>query len=160
MNIPEGFRSDIGAAVNAGFEDQTAFLQQLVRFPSTRGNEHTVQDFMARTMLDRGLVLDRFAMDPDALASHPGGGEISPAHSAAPIVVGIMAFVHLFTGNPDGSPRMGYSRLPALLHFPLCFSSLASNVWSEPPLPQVVLDQLTQHVVRTLPSSLARYCFN
>ena len=33
--------AEISKAVEDGFSAQTAFLEQLVRFPSTRGNEHT-----------------------------------------------------------------------------------------------------------------------
>ncbi|MEM8645202.1 MAG: ArgE/DapE family deacylase [Pseudomonadota bacterium] len=89
MTLDDSLRAQIRQAVANRFEDQTAFLQQLVRFPSTRGDEHTVQDHMARAMLERGLVLDRFAMDRQAIEDHPGGGEISELHSEAPIVVGI-----------------------------------------------------------------------
>ena len=37
---------DILAAVDANFDCQVAFTQDLVRFPSLRGQEHTAQDFM------------------------------------------------------------------------------------------------------------------
>jgi acetylornithine deacetylase len=81
--------SEIKASVAAGFAEQTAFTQNLVRCPSTRGNEHTVQDLMARAMTARGLSLDRFAMSEADIARHPGGGRFSPTHSQAPIIVGI-----------------------------------------------------------------------
>lgn len=89
MILDDKVRNSIRQAVADGFAAQTEFLQQLVRFPSTRGNEHTVQDCMARALLDRGYALDRFAMDRQDIAAHPGGGEISELHSDAPIVVGI-----------------------------------------------------------------------
>ncbi len=79
----------ISAAVEKGFENQIAFLQDLVRCPSNRGEEHTAQDLMARTLSDRGYALDRFAMDETAITSHPGGGAFSEHHSRTPIVVGI-----------------------------------------------------------------------
>ncbi len=77
--------SEISKAVDDGFAAQTAFLEQLVRFPSTRGNEHTVQDFMARSLRERDYFVDLFEMDRAALGAHPGSGE----HSQAPVVVGI-----------------------------------------------------------------------
>ena len=73
----------------AGTDIQAAFLQDLVRCPSNRGEEHTVQDLMARAFSERGYALDRFAMDETAISNHPGGGAFSQFHSEAPIVVGI-----------------------------------------------------------------------
>jgi acetylornithine deacetylase len=80
---------NIATAVEQGFADQLAFTQELVRFASVRGEEHPIQDFVFRAMRDRGLLMDRFAMDHDAIARHPGGSNISEHHSNAPIVVGI-----------------------------------------------------------------------
>jgi acetylornithine deacetylase len=78
----------ITRAVSDGFAEQVAFTEELVRKPSLRGDEHTVQDLMFRAMRERGLVMDRFHMDPVAIAAHPGGSEVAPEHSQAPIVVG------------------------------------------------------------------------
>ena len=89
MSLDPELSAKISKAVADGFDAQIAFTQDLVRFPSTRGNEHTVQDYMARAMLERGLVLDRFEMDHAAIARHPGASQISEHHSEAPIVVGI-----------------------------------------------------------------------
>ena len=62
----------------------------LVRFPSLRGAEHAIQDFVFRALRDFGLTMERFAMDRDAIARHPGRVEIlATQHSDAPIVVGI-----------------------------------------------------------------------
>jgi acetylornithine deacetylase len=89
MSLAPDLRKRIVKAVDDGFDDQVAFLQELVRFPSTRGNEHTVQDYMARALLKRGFALDRFEMDRARIEAHPGGSRISEHHSKAPIVVGI-----------------------------------------------------------------------
>lgn len=89
MPPQEGANNVIRRAVSEGFGAQTAFLADLVRFPSTRGNEHTVQDYMARAMRGRGLKVDVFDIDREAIARHPGGSRISSKHSTAPIVVGI-----------------------------------------------------------------------
>ncbi len=89
MALETKTRDTIRSAVREGFAAQTAFLADLVGFPSTRGNEHTVQDYMARAMRARGLAVDVFGMDHDAISRHPGGSRISAEHSAAPIVVGI-----------------------------------------------------------------------
>jgi acetylornithine deacetylase len=79
----------IAEAVEAGFDEQVRLVQALVRFPSQRGQEHAVQDFLFRAMRARGLAVDRFCMDRAALEAHPGGGRWSDAHSEAPILVGI-----------------------------------------------------------------------
>lgn len=79
----------IKQAVERGFGEQLAFVQQLVRFPSTRGAEHSIQDFIFAEWRKRGYVMDRFAMDRGAIEAHPGGASFSAEHSEAPIVVGI-----------------------------------------------------------------------
>ncbi len=89
MPLDPELRDRVIAAVEDGFADQVALTQALVRLPSLRGQEHAVQDVVFRALRDRGYALDRFAMDPDALARHPGGAPVTPAHSDAPIVVGI-----------------------------------------------------------------------
>ena len=77
------------ASVSDGFAEQIEFTKALVRFPSLRGAEHTIQDFVFRSLRDFGLTMERFAMDRDAIARHPGGSKFSEQHSDAPIVVGI-----------------------------------------------------------------------
>ncbi len=76
-------------AVDAGFDDQIAMTQEMIRFPSLRGMEHPVQDYVYRALRDRGMAMDRFEMDEAAITRHPGGGAFAPGHSRAPIVVGI-----------------------------------------------------------------------
>jgi len=89
MSLDPALRDRIVASVRDGFAEQIAFTQALVRFPSLRGAEHTIQDFVFRSLRDFGLTLERFAMDRDAIARHPGGSKFSEHHSDAPIVVGI-----------------------------------------------------------------------
>lgn len=55
-------RSRISAAIDAGFDRQVAFLQELVRFPSLRGREAPLQDWFARQMAQRGYAVDRFSI--------------------------------------------------------------------------------------------------
>lgn len=89
MPLAPALRQKILAAVEAGFNQQIAFTQELIRFGSTRGAEHTCQDFVFRALRDRGYAMDRFDMDRAAIAAHPGGSPWSAEHSDAPIVVGI-----------------------------------------------------------------------
>jgi acetylornithine deacetylase len=89
MELDPHLRNAITGSVGEGFADQLAFTQEMVRFQSLRGCEHAVQDFVFRALKTRGYAMDRFAMDRDAIARHPGGSPWSEAHSDAPIVVGI-----------------------------------------------------------------------
>lgn len=52
----------LSAAVDANWAAQRAFLDALVAFPSTRGNEAPCQDFMARALAARGFAVDRWAI--------------------------------------------------------------------------------------------------
>jgi acetylornithine deacetylase len=87
--LDAGNAKRIAAAVDEGFEAQLELTKALMRFPSTRGAEHAVQDFVFRQMRQRSLIIDRFDMDAEAIGRHPGGAPFSSDHSAAPIVVGI-----------------------------------------------------------------------
>jgi acetylornithine deacetylase len=89
MPLDPALRQDIVASVEAGFPEQVAFTQALVRFPSLRGEEHAIQDFVFRELKARGFAMERFAMDREAIERHPGGSKFSDEHSQAPIVVGI-----------------------------------------------------------------------
>lgn len=89
MALDPKTRDRIISAVEEGFADQIAFTRDLVRFPSVRGAEHAIQDFVFQALKRRGYAMDRFAMDREAIARHPGGSPWSAEHSEAPIVVGI-----------------------------------------------------------------------
>ena len=89
MALDPALRARIVASVEEGFADQVAHTQALVRFASTRGQEHAIQDFVFRTFRDRGYAMERFAMDRAGIERHPGGSKWSDEHSEAPIVVGI-----------------------------------------------------------------------
>lgn len=80
--------NDILAAVDAGFDDQIAFTQELVRHPSLRGQEHTCQDFLFRAMKDRGYAMDRWAIDVADIADHPGFSPVKVNYDNAINVVG------------------------------------------------------------------------
>ena len=88
MTLDPKLRDSIISAVDQGFDAQIKFTQEMVRHVSTRGNEHTMQDFMFRAMKARGYKMERFEMDKAALAAHPGSGVFDELHSRAPIVVG------------------------------------------------------------------------
>lgn len=89
MPLDAALRDRILTSVDAGFAEQIAFTQALIRFTSVRGAELTCQDFVFRALRDRGYAMDRFPMDREAIQAHPGGSPWSDQHSDAPIVVGI-----------------------------------------------------------------------
>ncbi|MBV8839252.1 MAG: ArgE/DapE family deacylase [Alphaproteobacteria bacterium] len=77
------------ASVEAGFEEQIRYTQDLIRLRSVRGHEHVIQDRVFGELRRRGYAMERYAIDQAAIERHPGGSPCSDAHSRAPIVVGI-----------------------------------------------------------------------
>ena len=65
-------RDAILQSVDAAFEAQLQFTEALVRFPSTRGQEGTCQDFLFEAYRARGYSVDRWRIEPDDIAHHPG----------------------------------------------------------------------------------------
>lgn len=86
--LDERLASDILATVEENFEAQIALTQELVRFPSLRGQEHTAQDFLHQEMSRRGLVMDRWAIDVAEIESHPGFSPVKVDYANAFNVVG------------------------------------------------------------------------
>ena len=87
--MDDSLRDAILQSVDAGFDEQLAYTQALVRFASQRGEEFAIQDFIFNDFAARGFKMDRFDMDEAALTAHEGGAPFSASHSRAPIVVGI-----------------------------------------------------------------------
>ena len=87
MTLDPALEQDILAAVDAGFDDQLAFTMGLVRHPSTRGREHTVQDLVLEALRARGYALDRWVVDPDEIRHHPGFSPVAIDYANAVNVV-------------------------------------------------------------------------
>ena len=81
--------TDVMKAVDEGFDDQMAFIGELVRFPSVRGQEQTAQDFMAREMAARGLGVDRWKINVEDIKDLPGFSPVDISYENAYNVVGI-----------------------------------------------------------------------
>ena len=79
---------EILAAIDEGFDKQIDFTRQLVRFPSLRGQEHTAQDFLFDAMRERGLAMDRWAIDVADIERHPGFSPVKVDYTNAINVVG------------------------------------------------------------------------
>ena len=60
------------SAVDANFDKQTTFLSELVSHPSTRGQEQAAQGFMAKALLARGMLVDRWQINLDDIRHLPG----------------------------------------------------------------------------------------
>ena len=76
-------------AVDAGFTAQTEFLTELVRFPSVRGEEAPLQDWMARQLASRGYSVDRYTLGDIEMAHLPGFSPVMDTdYSRAVQVVG------------------------------------------------------------------------
>ncbi|HKK97578.1 MAG TPA: ArgE/DapE family deacylase [Marivita sp.] len=87
MTAADAQTTAILQAVEAGFSAQLDFTQDLMRFASTRGQEHEIQAFVRDAFEARGYATDVFDIDHAAIAAHKGGGKITTDHSDAPIVV-------------------------------------------------------------------------
>ena len=79
---------EILAAVDAGFDAQTSYTQDLVRFPSTRGQEHIAQEFVFESLNDRGYTMDRWSIDVKDIEQHPGFSPVKVDYTNAVNVVG------------------------------------------------------------------------
>ena len=75
-------------AVDENFEEQIDFTAELVKFPSTRGQEQSAQDFMAREMADRGLTVDRWKIKVEDIENLLGYSPVAVSYENAYSVVG------------------------------------------------------------------------
>lgn len=75
-------------AVDAAFDTQLAFTQELVRHPSLRTNEGSAQDLLHSAMAQRGLEMDRWELDPGELSTHEGFGPVTVSYEGVTNVVG------------------------------------------------------------------------
>ncbi|WP_104045771.1 ArgE/DapE family deacylase [Arthrobacter sp. ZGTC412] len=87
MLNPETVRR-ITAAVDAAFDRQLEFTAELIRHPSLRAAEASAQDLMFAELESRGLAMDRWTLDGDALATHVGYGPTTVAFGDLTNVVG------------------------------------------------------------------------
>lgn len=74
-------------AVDAGFEEQVSFTEDLIRFPSLRGQEKDAQVFLGKVLADRGYDVDTFAIDVEKIHDHPGFSPVTVDYTDALNVV-------------------------------------------------------------------------
>jgi acetylornithine deacetylase len=116
-------------AVDVGFERQVAFLQELVRFPSLRGAEAPLQDWLARDFLARGYAVDRFSLADVPLAGHPKASPMVDADPAASLQV---VATHR-AKDPSGRSLMLQGHIDVVPEGP-------AEMWTHPPYAAVVRD--------------------
>lgn len=75
--------------VEASWEEEVRFLQELGRFPSTLGNEEPIQRFIADFLeKELKLTVSKVIPDPEKLSSHPGYSKPEWSYENRPVVVG------------------------------------------------------------------------
>ena len=80
--------SKIQKSVDSQFDEQIAFTSELVKFPSVRGAEQTAQDFVAKSLRERGFAVDMWAMHVGELQHLPGFSPVTVSYDNAFNVVG------------------------------------------------------------------------
>ncbi|MCE8520562.1 ArgE/DapE family deacylase [Ruegeria pomeroyi] len=86
--MQDDLNSRLSDAVDAAFDRQVDFLSKLTAHPSTRGNEQSAQNFMARELGIRGLELDRWQIDLEEIQHLPGFSPVLTPYEDAVNVVG------------------------------------------------------------------------
>ena len=119
----------LGAAVDAVFEKQVSLLQDLVRFPSRRGEEGPLQDWIAREFAKRGYMVDRFTLADVGLQAHEKAApmvDVDPAGSVQ--VVGTYR-----AKNPTGRSLIMQGHIDVVPEGP-------EDMWTHPPFAGVIRD--------------------
>jgi len=89
MTLDPSLAQQILAAVDAGFEEQVAFTEELIRFPSLRGAEKPAQDFIHKALEERGYDTRTFQIDVEKIHDHPGFSPVCVDYSNAVNVVSV-----------------------------------------------------------------------
>jgi len=119
----------LATAVQANFGAETGFLADLVRFPSTRGNEAPLQDWMARQLAARGYAVDRYTLADVPLAQHPKASPmvgVDPARSVQVVAT------HRAT-NPTGRSLILQGHIDVVPEGP-------AAMWTYPPYAATIRD--------------------
>src|SRR5690606_2836523 len=64
-------------AVDANFQKQVDFLAEMVRFPSLRGQEAPLQDWLAARLRERGYAVDRYTLEEVPVRHHPNASPVA-----------------------------------------------------------------------------------
>ncbi|MFN6998982.1 MAG: ArgE/DapE family deacylase [Elioraea tepidiphila] len=119
----------LSAAVNANFDRQVAFLADIVRFPSLRGAEAPLQDWLSRAFRDRGYAVDRFTLADVPLDAHPKASpmvDVDPAGSVQVVAAHRPA-------APSGRSLILQGHIDVVPEGP-------TEMWTHPPYAAVIRD--------------------
>lgn len=119
----------LSAAVDANFDREVTFLGELVKFPSTRGNEAPLQDWMARQMAARGYGVDRYTLAEVPLADHPKASPMVDASAANSVQV---VATHR-AANPTGRSLILQGHIDVVPAGP-------TEMWTYPPYSATIKD--------------------
>ena len=86
--IVNSLAEDILSAVDAAFDEQLAFTQEVVSFNTERGQELDGQAFIFEALDKRCYTMDRWAIDIAKIKYHPGFSPVTVDYSNAINVVG------------------------------------------------------------------------
>lgn len=86
--LEPGLAREILDAVASGFSGQIQFTEEMMRYPSLRGQEHTAQTCFYDALANRGYGMDRWAIDVAEIEDHPGFSPVKVDYSNAINVVG------------------------------------------------------------------------
>jgi len=118
----------IAGAVDAAFDEQVAFTQELVRRPSLRGQEATAQDFLAGELRQRGFGVDRWKIDVADLESMPGYSPKLDGYDDAWVTVGTLR-----CAAPKGRSLIINGHIDVVPEGP-------HEMWATPPFDPVIRD--------------------
>ncbi|GIO24136.1 ArgE/DapE family deacylase [Oceanobacillus sp. J11TS1] len=75
--------------IDNSWEREVQFLQKLCQFPSTLGNEASIQQFIADFLENEvGLSVTKVIPNPEKLSSHPGYSKPEWSYDERPVVIG------------------------------------------------------------------------
>lgn len=86
--MDDTLKTAILKAVDARIDEQVAFLAELTRHPSTRGNERSAQVLMAEQMAARGYLVDQWQVRVEDIAHLPGFSPVIGGYEDALNVIG------------------------------------------------------------------------
>jgi acetylornithine deacetylase len=116
-------------AVDANFDGEIEFLSEMVRFPSLRGNEAPIQDWLARQFATRGYAVDRFTIADTPLAAHP---KASPMVDADP-AKSVQVVASHRAKDPTGRSLIMQGHIDVVPEGP-------AEMWTHPPYAAVIRD--------------------
>ncbi len=126
--VEQNTAETIVTAVEASFDEQIRFTQDLVRFPSLRGQEATAQDFLARELGARGFAVDRWTIDVADIQDMPGYSPKLDGYQDAYVTVGALR-----SSSPQGRSLVINGHIDVVPEGP-------HEMWQTPPFDPVIKD--------------------